>query len=535
MAVKYAGDEEKTLGFDNNHIVSNENVRTSLFPGSYESFNEKGLDMDVPDKIGGFDTTIVSIRSMASSGSIHHPVKRDLSLWSNDSEDAEVAAPVQSPAKRGNRIYRFLRWNFFSAYRRLFTMVFVANISVLVALLVRPGSGPDRGLTLQGTINATSANLLLSILMRQEHVVNLLFLLSSSLRPATPLRMRRWLAKIYSYGGLHSGCGVAAVVWYLAFACLVTKHLVIEPYIEPAIAAITYIILCLFALIVAFAHPTLRARLHDYFETTHRFAGWTVVILFWVQVVLTAHYDAMAVRTSSLGRGLILLPSFWSLIIITLCIVYPWARLRSRAVRAEYLSSHAIRLHFDTIKLDYCMTVRLSDNPIKETHAFAAIPNPNGATGFSVVVSNAGDWTSRMIQQPPAKLWIRGAPTYNVLRVAVMFKRVLVVATGSGIGPCLSLFHGRPDLHCRILWSGSSPVETFGLAVIEDVLKTDPKAVIIDSKKAGRPDMVSLTYRIVKESKCEAVFVVSNPKVTRKVVYGMETRGVPAYGPIFDS
>jgi hypothetical protein len=33
----------------------------------------------------------------------------------------------------------------------------------------------------------------------------------------------------------------------------------------------------------------------------------------------------------------------------------------------------------------------------------------------------------------------------------------------------------------------------------------------------------------------EAVVVISNQKVTKKVVYGLETRGVPAYGAIFDS
>ncbi len=47
--------------------------------------------------------------------------------------------------------------------------------------------------------------------------------------------------------------------------------------------------------------------------------------------------------------------------------------------------------------------------------------------------------------------------------------------------------------------------------------------------------MVALTYQLVLESNAEAVFIISNPKVTKKVVYGMETRGIPAYGAIFDS
>ena len=55
------------------------------------------------------------------------------------------------------------------------------------------------------------------------------------------------------------------------------------------------------------------------------------------------------------------------------------------------------------------------------------------------------------------------------------------------------------------------------------------------SNTCQRPDMVSLTYQLVLESNAEAVFIISNPKVTQKVVYGMETRGIPAYGAIFDS
>jgi hypothetical protein len=34
---------------------------------------------------------------------------------------------------------------------------------------------------------------------------------------------------------------------------------------------------------------------------------------------------------------------------------------------------------------------------------------------------------------------------------------------------------------------------------------------------------------------CEGVVVISNQRVTKKVVYGLESRGVAAYGAIFDS
>jgi hypothetical protein len=70
---------------------------------------------------------------------------------------------------------------------------------------------------------------------------------------------------------------------------------------------------------------------------------------------------------------------------------------------------------------------------------------------------------------------------------------------------------------------------------VQAVKKADPDAWIWDTRTDGRPDMLAVTYKLVVESQAEAVFIISNPKLTRKVVYGMESRGIPAYGAIFDS
>jgi hypothetical protein len=52
----------------------------------------------------------------------------------------------------------------------------------------------------------------------------------------------------------------------------------------------------------------------------------------------------------------------------------------------------------------------------------------------------------------------------------------------------------------------------------------------IDTRKHGKPDMVKLTYRLVKEYNAEAVCIISNKTLTDKVVYGMVSRGIPAFG-----
>jgi hypothetical protein len=58
---------------------------------------------------------------------------------------------------------------------------------------------------------------------------------------------------------------------------------------------------------------------------------------------------------------------------------------------------------------------------------------------------------------------------------------------------------------------------------------------ILTPNKGERQDLVTITHRLYTESEAEAVVIVSNPKLTYKIKYGMESRGVPAYGPIWDS
>lgn len=42
--------------------------------------------------------------------------------------------------------------------------------------------------------------------------------------------------------------------------------------------------------------------------------------------------------------------------------------------------------------------------------------------------------------------------------------------------------------------------------------------------------MVKLTYRLFREFNAEGVVIISNQKLTQKVVYGMMARGIPAFG-----
>ncbi|KAF3937605.1 hypothetical protein ABW19_dt0203315 [Dactylella cylindrospora] len=436
--------------------------------------------------------------------------------------------------ERGSYIWPKIRHSFLSAYRRLFSVIFLGNLAGLLYIAFHYSDGSR----IKNLATAVAANLLVATLIRQDFVINAIFAVFALTPQWAPLRFRRSIAKIYEYGGVHSGAAIAATMWYIFLTEEITRTYAIAArngvYFKNigVVLTLTYIPLLILIAVITFALPGLRRRFHDSFEATHRFGGWTAIAVIWAQsVVLT---DATR-GSASLRRALAESPSFWFLLIITICIIYPWLRLRKVVVRPERLSNHATRLFFDTVPVGWCQGFAVSDRPLFEWHTFASLPEP-GFQSCSLLVSNAGDWTKKQINQGPHKLWIRGIPRTGVLRIAPIFKCAIMIATGSGIGPQLSFLLGCGNtLEYRLIWSTRSPEKTYGKAVMDLVNQVDPKAVIIDTNKTGRPDLVQIAYELYIKMKAEAVFVISNQTITRSTVYALESRGIPAYGPVFDS
>lgn len=221
--------------------------------------------------------------------------------------------------------------------------------------------------------------------------------------------------------------------------------------------------------------------------------------------------------------------------------IYPWVLLRKvPVVKVERLSDHAIRLYFspqEVIKPLHGLAI--SDAVLREWHSFAAISDIDGTDGgaSSCIISKAGDWTAKTIERPAEAYYMRGCHMTGALHMAKVFKRVIIMATGSGVGPCLALFGHAPKTKIRFMWFASSPQATFGERIIGRVLRQDPGALIRDTQKDGqrRPDLVRMAHEVFVEMEAEAVFFISNKRLTRRVVHGLESRGVPTYAPVFDS
>jgi hypothetical protein len=119
------------------------------------------------------------------------------------------------------------------------------------------------------------------------------------------------------------------------------------------------------------------------------------------------------------------------------------------------------------------------------------------------------------------------------MRITTLFRRVILVATGSGIGPMLGNIE-HPSTTYRLVWSAPSPHKTFGTVLVNTIKRHDPHAVIHDTRTLGQPNMVQLSYNVAKDFRAEAVIIIAKENITKKVIYGLETRGMPAFGAIWD-
>jgi hypothetical protein len=116
----------------------------------------------------------------------------------------------------------------------------------------------------------------------------------------------------------------------------------------------------------------------------------------------------------------------------------------------------------------------------------------------------------------------------------MLYSRVVYVVTGSGIGPILGQILAN-RVPSRLVWSTRDPRLTYGEALVDEVHAAQPDAMIWDTTSQGKPDLLNLALDVCNDFGAEAVFVVSNKSTTLGLVHDLERRGIPAFGPIWDS
>jgi hypothetical protein len=449
-----------------------------------------------------------------------------------------VASPVPAasgarPATRAPAARRLLKHPRTAPYQRLIVAVGLVNAGVLWAHLERGDWRIDDGSALSALAALMLVNLTAAVLIRQQNVLNVLFGLAGRGSRSWPLWLRRSVSKVHHVGGIHVGGALAGTAWLGAFTAVATvAHARHPASVSTTTLVLAYCLVALALLVVVCAAPRVRSRAHNVFELSHRFGGWTAIGLFWaltVHLALRGRGDAGALHAIASDWHV------WVLAVLTASVASPWLRLRRVPVTVERPSSHAA-----IVRLDYGVTpafasgVGISRSPLREWHSFATVSTP-GRSGYRLLISRAGDWTGRFIDDPPSRVWVRGTPTAAPMaKVALLYERVVYVVTGSGIGPCLGQILAA-RVPARLVWSTRDPRATYGDDLVDEVEAAQPDAVIWDTTQRGKPDLVQLARDACRDFDAEAVFVVSNRPTTLRVVHELERLGIPAFGPIWDS
>jgi hypothetical protein len=338
---------------------------------------------------------------------------------------------------------------------------------------------------------------------------------------------------VHHVGGLHAGCALAGTAWLGAFTgvTLVTRarH---TGGVTDATLVLCLGLVALMVLVTACATSPIRTRAHNVFEQSHRWGGWTAIVLFWA---LTIHL-ALHGRGDNAALGAIASDwHVWVLAILTTSVAWPWVRLRRVPVTVQRPSTHVAIVHLDYgVRPVYSSAVGISLSPLREWHAFATVTAPD-QPGYRLFISRAGDWTGRFIDDPPTHVWVRGVPVAAPMaKVAMLYERVVYVVTGTGIGPCLGQILAN-RVPARLVWSTRDPRRTYGDALVDELEAAQPDAVIWDTTTHGKPNLLNLALDVYEDFGAEAVFIVSNKPTTFRLVHDLERRGIPAFGPIWDS
>jgi hypothetical protein len=451
-----------------------------------------------------------------------------------DDPVGEVGVPVgEGCAPRLPVLRRLLKHPRVMQYNRLIVFVVIVNLGWAVYGATAGSWWTSQGADLAGIAFMAQTNLAAAVLFRQQYILNAAAWLATRAPRWWPLRVRWALGKYYHLGGLHVGTAVAGTLWYLALAVSMIGDAVAG--VGEASGANTIFVATLattFSVMVVMALPRLRAAQHDRFEISHRFCGWAALILMWINTLVVVDGER---GDRSLGAALLGAPAFWLVVASAGLALWPWLLLRRVPVSCARPSSHAMIVGLDHRGIPPVGTTRaISRHPLLGWHHFANVPAAPGTPGYRMLVSRAGDWTAEFVDNPPTHVWVRGIPAVGVANVRRLFSKVVIVATGSGIGPLLGHLLDT-SVPAQLVWVTKNPRLTYGEAFVEEIQAAQPDAIIWDTDALGKPDVLQLAYQAYLESGAEAVICVANRTVTGQVVHGFEQRGIPAFGPIWDS
>ena len=293
-------------------------------------------------------------------------------------------------------------------------------------------------------------------------------------------------------------------------------------------------------LICLSAIPCFRFFHHNSFEILHRYINWLALCvliahIYFVNVDYLEQIDFyhMTVNTPSLlVIGLIILTA------------YPWIiihKIKAKNVKieiSENMSSVALIFPVDCPSGAVC---RLSTNCI-EFHVFGITPLPfdeeKGHRSL-VLIKSLGDWTKSLVQKvdngelQQMNFSMHRIKSPNFSQGLFNWKKVFLLATGSGIAPLLPYIVRSYGLELSLVWVARDHRNNYPNIVFE-CLKNLRNITFYDTTRRKRRDLALYTMKKVEEFGAEAVFIVANPNIAYNVANYVNKRGIPVFASNFD-
>jgi len=223
----------------------------------------------------------------------------------------------------------------------------------------------------------------------------------------------------------------------------------------------------------------------------------------------------------------------WLTVLASILIISPWLSVRKVKVCSRVRSPTVIEITF-LAGSGVGRFGRIARHALSDWHSFAVVPDGSPSTSHKMLICRAGDFTAELINTPPTTLYVRKVGYPGLPYCVWMYQRVVIIASGAGVAPYVSMlskqYHGR----CRLIWIGRSFRTTFGDDFCDRVLEW-PDLLLVDTTDGGRPDLVSLAVDNYHGFGADAVFIGSNPIGTRQILSGCRRLGIPAFGPSWDS
>ncbi|KAM0832157.1 hypothetical protein ACQ4PT_065067 [Festuca glaucescens] len=444
--------------------------------------------------------------------------------------EIEGTSDGNSANRRSARLKK-ARKGLFTVYKRLFVLCVALNAAGLATAATGNFPYAKRHAAL-----FAMGNILALTLCRSEAVLRAVFWLAVALlgRPWMPVAIKTGVTAILqSVGGVHSGCGVSSLAWLVvAFV----QALEDRPVMPREIMGVASAILALLALSSMAAFPLVRHLHHNVFERTHRFAGWTALVLLWAFVVLSAGYDPTKRSYSGLTfASLAKRQELWLAAVITFFTFLPWLTVRRVPVTVTAPSTHASIITFQGgVKAG--LLGRISRSPLSECHTFGIISDDGEA--HAMLTGAVGDFTRGLVSDPPSHLWVRRVHFAGLPYLISMYRRVTMVATGSSICVFMSFLLQPSSAEVSLVWVAKEIDANYGegmSAMVTSNKILGGRVVVHDTATMGRPNVAELAVGAARRWNAEVVIVTSNPEGSRDVVSGCKKAGISAFGPIWDS